>query len=54
MARGCSNADIAGELWISEPTVKTHVGHILQKLGKRDRAQAVLEALRRGMIELDS
>ncbi len=53
MARGCSNKDIARELWISEPTVKTHVAHILQKLEQRDRTQAVLEAIRRGLVVVE-
>jgi DNA-binding NarL/FixJ family response regulator len=52
MARGLSNKDIARELWISEPTVKTHVGHILQKLDQRDRTQAVVEAIRRGLVDV--
>jgi DNA-binding NarL/FixJ family response regulator len=54
MARGCSNKDIARELWISETTVKTHVGHILQKLGQRDRTQAVLEAIRLGLVVVEA
>ncbi len=50
IARGLSNPEIAGSLYLSEATVKTHVGHILAKLKARDRVQAVLIAYETGVV----
>jgi DNA-binding NarL/FixJ family response regulator len=52
VAQGNRNRDIAEQLFIVEVTVKVHIRHIMDKLGARDRTQAVAIALRRGIIQL--
>jgi two-component system, NarL family, response regulator LiaR len=53
VALGLSNRDIAAALSVSEETVKTHVTHVLAKLNVDNRAQAIVQALKRGLVALD-
>ncbi len=50
IAQGLTNAEIAAQLTVSPETVKTHVAHVLTKLGARDRTQAVIRAYQTGFI----
>jgi len=53
MADGKSNKEIGGELSISERTVKTHLGHLFEKLGVTSRTEAIKVATKRGLVRLD-
>ncbi|MGP5495777.1 response regulator [Corynebacterium flavescens] len=53
VAQGLDNQEIADVLFISLPTVKTHIGHILAKTGSRNRVQAVIYAFRAGLVTGD-
>ena len=52
MAAGRANKEIASDLFVSESTIKTHVNHIMAKLGCNDRTQTVTLALNRGLVRL--
>ena len=54
LARGKSNKEMARELQVVEDTIKTHIRHILSKLGVQSRTQAVLAAFRLGLIAMDN
>jgi DNA-binding NarL/FixJ family response regulator len=53
IADGCSTPEVAAQLFISQKTVKNHLASIYQKLDARDRTQAVLQAVRMGIIHLE-
>jgi len=50
MAKGATNAEIADQLYVSEATVKTHIGKVFMKLGARDRAAAIVFAYDHGIV----
>ena len=50
IARGLNNSEIAGELFLSQATVKTHVARLLRTMGLRDRTQAVVAAYDSGIV----
>ena len=53
IADGCSTSEVAGQMYISQKTVKNHLASIYQKLDARDRTQAVLQAVRMGIVSLE-
>ncbi len=53
IADGCSTSEVADQMYISQKTVKNHLASIYQKLDARDRTQAILRAVRMGIISLD-
>ena len=54
ITKGCSNREISEELGIAEKTVRIHVSSVLEKMGARDRTQATIYALQRGLVHLDN
>lgn len=52
IAQGLSNSEVGAQMYLAEPTVKTHVSHILQKLELRDRTQIVVAAYESGLVEV--
>ncbi len=54
VARGCNNREIALKLGVTDITVRTHVSHVLGKLGVSNRVEATLHALRAGMVPLET
>ncbi|MFV0453086.1 MAG: response regulator transcription factor [Propioniciclava sp.] len=52
VARGSSNQEICDALWLSMPTIKTHIGNLLAKTQSRDRVHLVLYALRAGLATI--
>ncbi len=53
IADGCSTSEVADQMYISQKTVKNHLASIYQKLDARDRTQAVLQAVRMGIVSLE-
>ena len=53
MARGFRNKDMAEKLFVTEETIKTHVSHVLEKLGQKDRMHAVLFAIRHNLVKVE-
>jgi len=53
IADGCSTSEVAGQMYISQKTVKNHLASIYQKLDARDRTQALLQAVRMGIVSLE-
>ncbi|MDY6055029.1 response regulator transcription factor [Micrococcus sp.] len=52
LAHGCSNAEIGAALFVTEATVKTHMGRIMEKWQVRDRVQVLIKAARHGLVEI--